>query len=129
MIYSTQKEFRNIRGINIGNVYTAFRSYIHDFGLGGMVILTALESLIMSMLYYSNKKRIIYKIIDIRLLLLPLFYYADVLLFYADWFYEQINISIFRMVVMLLIIATFINRISLRLGKVRLVRYHVINNE
>lgn len=94
-----------------------------------MVILTALESLIMSMLYYSNKKRIIYKIIDIRLLLLPLFYYADVLLFYADWFYEQINISIFRMVVMLLIIATFINRISLRLGKVRLVRYHVINNE
>ena len=129
LIYSTQKEFRNIRGINIGNVYTAFRSYIHDFGLGGMVILTALESLIMSMLYYSNKKRIIYKIIDIRLLLLPLFYYADVLLFYADWFYEQINISIFRMVVMLLIIATFINRISLRLGKVRLVRYHVINNE
>ena len=68
LIYSTQKEFRNIRGINIGNVYTAFRSYIHDFGLGGMVILTALESLIMSMLYYSNKKRIIYKIIDIRLL-------------------------------------------------------------
>lgn len=129
LIYSTQKEFRNIQGINIGNVYTAFRSYIHDFGFAGMVILTALESLVMSVLYYSNKKRISYKIIDTRLLLLPLFYYADVLLFYADWFYEQINISIFRMIIMLLIIITFINRISLRLGKIRLVEHNAVNNE
>ena len=128
LVYSTQKEFRNIQGINIGNVYTAFRSYLHDFGFGGMLLLTALESLVMSTLYYSSKKRISHKIIDTKLLILPLFYYANVLLFYADWFYEQINISIFRMIVILLIIITFINNNSLRIGKVKLLGHKTVNN-
>ena len=128
LVYSTQKEFRNIQGINIGNVYTAFRSYLHDFGFGGMLLLTALESLVMSTLYYSSKKRISHKIIDTKLLILPLFYYANVLLLYADWFYEQINISIFRMIVILLIIITFINNNSLRIGKVKLLGHKTVNN-
>lgn len=127
LVYSTQKEFRNIRGINIGNVYTAFRSYIHDFGYMGMIILTAIESLFMSVIYYTNKKRVVKAPIDIKLLLLPLFYYANVLLFYADWFYEQINISIVRMIIILLIVSCIFNKITLKWDEYHLLQKKEVN--
>ena len=121
LIYSTQKEFRNIHGINIGNVYTAFRSYVHDFGFEGMIFLTSVESSVMSICYYKLKKSVSNKIVDIRLLLFPLIYYANVLLFYADWFYEQLNISILRMVVILLILVMVANKMVIKFGGITLV--------
>lgn len=53
-------EFReSSSGINLGNVYTAFRRYYSDFGLIGLIALTALESFFYSLFYVkvSDKKK------------------------------------------------------------------------
>ena len=40
------KEWRTWRGFNLGNVYTAFRAYIYDFGYFGMTFLVSLLAII-----------------------------------------------------------------------------------
>jgi oligosaccharide repeat unit polymerase len=53
-------EFRkSSSGINLGNVYTAFRRYYSDFGFIGLIALTALESFFYSLFYLkvSDKKK------------------------------------------------------------------------
>lgn len=60
-ITSGDLEFRYANGYNIGNVYTAFRTYLSDFGYLGMVICTAIVSIFYSVFYiklkYSSKMR------------------------------------------------------------------------
>lgn len=53
--YRMHLEFRSSNGVVIGNVYTAFRCFYHDFGIIGVVILQALLSIIWTCWY----KRII----------------------------------------------------------------------
>lgn len=55
--YSFAAEFRRIRGITLGNVYTAFRAYYYDFGYAGMLLCTALHSFFFSTLYALIRKR------------------------------------------------------------------------
>lgn len=50
------KEWRNINGFPLGNVYTAFREYYADFGIVGVVILTAVHSFIFSNFYMRLNK-------------------------------------------------------------------------
>lgn len=52
--YSTQSEARIIVANYGGNIYTFFRRPLHDFGLLGMYIITALTSFIFSYLYYKR---------------------------------------------------------------------------
>ena len=49
--YTFQLEYRYANGTNIGNLYTAYRYYLHDFGALGLVILTALQGLIFGVAY------------------------------------------------------------------------------
>lgn len=49
--YSFQMEYRLVNGINIGNLYTAFRYYLHDFGYLGMVIFSSLQGLFFGVYY------------------------------------------------------------------------------
>lgn len=53
--YRMHLEFRSSNGVVIGNVYTAFRCFYHDFGIIGVVILQALLAIIWTCWY----KRII----------------------------------------------------------------------
>lgn len=53
--YSSHLEFRSNNGVLIGNVYTAFRREISDFGITGMLLLQMLCSAILSGCY--NKKQ------------------------------------------------------------------------
>lgn len=46
-------EFRSINGINIGNIYTAFRRFYHDFGVIGVFAFSMLQGWIISTLYYN----------------------------------------------------------------------------
>lgn len=48
-------EFRTSNGINLGNVYTAFRRHIQDFGFGGMLILDFTWSFLLSYYYKEIK--------------------------------------------------------------------------
>lgn len=49
--YSWQLEFRSSNGVMVGNVYTALRYWIHDFGYVGLVAMTTLYALFYSKLY------------------------------------------------------------------------------
>lgn len=68
-IYVSHLEFRYSNGLNVGNVYTAFRKYIYDFGYFGVVWCTALVSFVYNVLYYNirygKKKR---KCFDVSIL-------------------------------------------------------------
>ncbi len=46
-------EFRKINGKNIGNIYTAYRRFYHDFGMMGILILPWLQGIMLSLLYYK----------------------------------------------------------------------------
>lgn len=50
-LYSVHLEFRP--GVYDGNVYTGFRSYIHDFGYAGLIVLPVLFSVCANWLYYA----------------------------------------------------------------------------
>jgi oligosaccharide repeat unit polymerase len=52
LIYISHKEFRySVTGYSLGNVYTAFRSYIYDFGMSGLLLFTTLTSAFYSFFY------------------------------------------------------------------------------
>ena len=51
--YTFQLEYRYVNNINIGNLYTAFRYYLHDFGLIGMCVIVALQGWLFGALYSS----------------------------------------------------------------------------
>lgn len=52
--FVTQKEYRSSNGMNTGNIYTIFRSLIHDFGVSGMLLLTCIVGIIYTLLYYGT---------------------------------------------------------------------------
>ncbi|MFR5126091.1 O-antigen polymerase [Blautia massiliensis (ex Durand et al. 2017)] len=54
-IYISHLEFRYSNGLNVGNIYTAFRKYIYDFGYFGVIWCTALVSFIYNQIYYTIK--------------------------------------------------------------------------
>lgn len=49
--YTFQLEYRFAGRINVGNLYTAYRYYLHDFGIAGMVILTATQGFFFGAFY------------------------------------------------------------------------------
>lgn len=55
--YPIHLEFRNSYGNMIGNVYTAYRRWIYDFGILGMVILQAIMAIFYQLFYEIIKKR------------------------------------------------------------------------
>lgn len=54
--YIVHKEFRYINGINLGNVYSAYRPWLADFGLKGMIVLQILFSVFFNSYYFLIKK-------------------------------------------------------------------------
>jgi oligosaccharide repeat unit polymerase len=55
-VYSIHKEYRSSNYYVLGNVYTCFRSYIRDFGYGGMVLLVSLFSFFITTMYNFVKR-------------------------------------------------------------------------
>lgn len=53
-LYDVNLEFRP--GVYDGNVYTAFRSYLHDFGYAGLIFMPILFSICANWLYYAALK-------------------------------------------------------------------------
>lgn len=75
--YIKHLEFRTAStGVFLGNIYTAYRSYLYDFGIAGLTILPVIFSAIANFLYY--KIIYSYKKYDINywLLLYSLFFYT-----------------------------------------------------
>lgn len=55
-VYVRHSEFRLSNGVNIGNVYGAFRKYMYDFGYPGVVVLSMLVGIFYSYLYKRIQK-------------------------------------------------------------------------
>ena len=53
--YIRHLEFRYVGGLNVGNVYTAPRRYIQDFGVSGMILLVIVFSFFMTYMYCKVK--------------------------------------------------------------------------
>ena len=45
-------EFRGINGRNIGNIYTSYRRFYHDFGVLGVIFLPLIQGIVISLMYY-----------------------------------------------------------------------------
>lgn len=82
--------FRSINGYNLGNVYTVFYCYLHDFDYAGLYGLTALMAVISQITYlkviYGNKQ----KKISILLLVYSYMYQGLLLSFFSDRFYTSL---------------------------------------
>lgn len=75
-LYSVHLEFRP--GVYDGNVYTGFRSYIHDFGYAGLIVLPVLFSVCANWLYYaavqaSREKAVAVGLVLYATLMYPIF--------------------------------------------------------
>ena len=67
-------EFRNsVNGIGVGNVYTSYRKYIHDFGYGSIFIFQIVEAIFFSIWYEKIKNRKLKNGIDVSLLFFAYF--------------------------------------------------------
>lgn len=51
------KEFRSVNGFGLGNVYTAFREYMNDFGFCGVIVLTSIHSFFFTYYYICIKRK------------------------------------------------------------------------
>ncbi|MCC6098310.1 MAG: oligosaccharide repeat unit polymerase [Olsenella sp.] len=72
---SVHEEFRfSATGILVGNVYTCFKKYLHDFGLPGMLIIEYILGLVFSWWYLATKRRLGEHPSDVRLLYFAYFY-------------------------------------------------------
>lgn len=100
-------EWRYANGVMVGNVYTAYRRWIHDFGYVGMFIFQLISAVIYNVAYnkfkYYNKKRNM--IFDICLILYA--YIMDTLLLISIegiLFINTIKLSFVTQVIVLIVV-------------------------
>lgn len=84
--YVVHLEFRSVGGGQKTNVYTLFRSYHYDFGIGGVYIFHTIASVFMSGFYEYIKKRRG----NLGIIAFSLMYYSIVLSFFAERFFSTI---------------------------------------
>lgn len=86
-------------GINLGNVYTTFYSFIYDFGYWGEVILVLLMAIISQVLYQKSYKKFNNELQPIFLLIYGYFSGTLVLSFFSNKFYERISLQFIYIVI------------------------------
>ena len=127
--YLVHKEFRHIYGVNIGNVYTAFRSYVRDFGYVGMIILTSIFSSFFAIYHNILRRRQLFPLeqkkkfpIDIPLLIYAYLFIVVVIMFFADFFYASLlSFGILKNVIIICLLSWYFTRIKIVFSKKRCV--------
>ena len=101
-LYSVHLEFRP--GVYQGNVYTAYRSYIHDFGWVGLLLLPVLFSVCANWLYYAAVRTAKKKVFSIGLIIYATLVYQ----IFADFVRCFFFLSFFNINTLVLIFALMI---------------------
>ena len=102
--YRVHLEFRTaVTGARIGNIYTAYRSYIYDFGYWGLTILPVLFSSIISYWYYNASLKL--KKINLSLLFYSLIFYTLFFDFVRCFFFSFFSLSLFKQFFILLLLS------------------------
>lgn len=112
---SLHSEFRFSNGVTVGNVYTAYRSYYHDFGMTGVIVLQSLLSIIIT-LYYENIKIKANKCtINISIIMYCIIIHTIFLNSYREFFYSTvISINYLILLICLIVIKYFLLHIRIK---------------
>ena len=117
-------EFRTINGKNIGNIYTSYRRFYHDFGLIGIFIFPLLEGIIISSLYYGINRSYNNNKINFREVLYCYLSYTTMYMVIDDTFYSTwISISGLKQLIILFFAYFFMFNISSQ--KAGIIRFHL----
>lgn len=119
--YVIHKEFRYYKGQSTGNVYTTFRSFVHDFGYIGLIVLTTGFSFIINTMYLriKSKKYRSEKIeYNTEIVFFSYIIFSVYVAFFADYFWT----SLVSAKTLKLLIAIFIGYIFLVRLKIKCVR-------
>lgn len=118
-IILVNKEFRSLNGLQIGNVYTAFRAYISDFGYIGMFLLTAIHSLFYSM-FYKHLKINNTKKISINVLIYMYMIHAVYLMSIDDRLYSDlVSINTLKVIIFFYVIVKFLTSFNILNKKIK----------
>ena len=107
-------EFGYSNGVLVGNTYTSFKTYIHDFGYLGLVVIQIIEAVFYTIFYEKIKKekhceKISLTLVLYAILMQPLFLHSIseqlirtylcfntivliVLLYIVKWFYTKVRV-------------------------------------
>lgn len=114
------KEFRTINGLQLGNVYTAFREYYFDFGIMGVIVLPFIHSVFFTTFYQKLKKnRIKWKKNKFNLSIILYSYLSVSLVYYSidDRLFQRfLSRGTFRELFFLVLFAFILPRIRIRTG-------------
>lgn len=107
--YIIHLEFRSSNGVMIGNVYTAYRRYIQDFGIVGMIILQSIFALVYSIFYEKIKIKLTKKKLDYSLLVYAAISYPLFMHSINDYFFSVIlSINYLTIIILLKFVSWFI---------------------
>ena len=112
-VYTYDLPYLKANGRNSGNIYTTFYSFMYDFGIPGVIILSLLIGLISRIIYsmcYKNEKD------DININLFVLLYgyvtYTLLFSFFSNKFYEGLVKQSFIKMFIILVISRFVIKIT-----------------
>lgn len=111
------KEFRTFNGLQLGNVYTAFREYYFDFGIVGVIILPFIHSVFFTTFYQKisqNKTNWKKNEFDLQMILYS--YLSVALVYYSidDRLFQRfLSRGTFRELIFLVLFAVLLPRIRI----------------
>lgn len=98
--YRLDLPFRNVNGLNLGNVYTTFYPYIYDFGYIGEFILVLIMAVISQIAYEFAKNTKLKKSPRLSILIYSNIVNCLILSFFSNKFYENIiSMAMFKKIV------------------------------
>lgn len=132
-MYPIHLEFRYYDGVMIGNVYTAYRRWLYDFGVVGMIILQGGMALFFSV-FYNKIKYSVSKYLDFYIIIFSYMIYSVFLHPIDSYFYLQtVRLAFISTLVIFIIIYIFVFQFQITFKKglnIKIGDYYIfINNK
>ena len=114
--YTFQLEYRFLNNVNIGNLYTAFRYYLHDFGPIGMCVVSAFQGWFFGFMYNVLRNTGVSIAVHWRIILLLIYSWVGISVVYlpiADFlFHQYMNPTSLLTVIFMAVSALFLMRFT-----------------
>lgn len=127
-MYPIHLEFRYYDGIMIGNVYTAYRRWIYDFGIVGMIILQGIMALFFNV-FYNKIKYLASKYLDFYIIIFSYMIYSVFLHPIDSYFYLQtVRLAFISTFALFILIYMFIFKFHITFKKgltIRIGNYYI----